>query len=339
MARSLRTVTKLLGPLALSNQGPSETVQNTCYRTGQIIYYLHATGSQIASRQIFHYPAQIQENDMSTRNQKPRIFIASAVESLDVADAVNVSLDHDAEVTVWKYGFEISSDNISSLLDRARASDFAVFIFTADDASSIRQQEKLVVRDNVLFELGLFVGSIGKDRCFIVKPRNADLHIPTDLLGLTPADYEANRSDNNLAAAVNAPCTLIRERVASLGMLTSEVHIATSPPHRKYSYPLGPPEQLLLMEIFEHSGFSPEGVAWHYVFNDKNKGQFDKLAALKLERLGLIKRKIVAYQDGKYYGVSLSADGQDYLLDNEQELRRNITSAGTTPDFDDDIPI
>ena len=195
------------------------------------------------------------------------------------------------------------------------------------------------MRDNVLFELGLFVGSIGKDRCFIVKPRNDDLHIPTDLLGLTPADYEANRSDNNLTAAVNAACTLIRERVASLGMLAPEVHITTAPQRRKYSYPLGLPEQLLLMEILEHSALSPEGVAWHYVFNNKKKGQFDKLTLVKLERLGLIERKIVAYQDGEYYGVSLSADGQDYLLDNEQELPRNITSAGTTPDFDDDIPI
>ena len=107
---------------------------------------------------------------MGARNQKPRIFIASAFESFNVADAVNFNLDHDAEVTVWKHGFEISSDNISSLLDRAWASDFAVFIFTPDDVSIIRQQEKAVVRDNVLFELGLFVGSIGKDRCFIVKP-------------------------------------------------------------------------------------------------------------------------------------------------------------------------
>ena len=276
---------------------------------------------------------------MTQQNQTPRLFIASAVESLNVADAVNLNLDHDAEVTVWKHGFEISSDNISSLLDRARASDFAVFIFTPDDVSSIRRQEKAVVRDNVLFELSLFVGSIGKDRCFIVKPRDADLHIPTDLLGLTPADYEANRSDNNLAAAVNAACTLIRERVASLGMLTSEVHITTTPQRRKYSYPLGLPEQLLLIAILEHSAFSPEGVAWGYIFNDKKKGQFDKLTALKLERLGLIKRKIVAYEDEKYNGVSLSAYGQDYLLDNEQELPRNITSAGTSPDFDEDIPI
>lgn len=118
-------------------------------------------------------------------------------------------------------------------------------------------------------------------------------------------------------------------------MLVPEVHITTAPQRPKYSYPLGLPEQLLLMEILKHSALSPEGVSWHYIFDDKNKGQFDKLAALKLERLGLIKRKIVAYEDRKYNEVSLSADGQDYLLDNEQELRRNITSAGTTTDFDE----
>lgn len=73
-------------------------------------------------------------------------------------------------------------------------------------------------------------------------------------------------------------------------------------------------------------------------FKSKNKGQFDQLTALKLERLGLIERKIVAYQDGEYYGFSRSADGHDYLLDNEQTLPRNITSAGTSSDSDDDIP-
>lgn len=276
---------------------------------------------------------------MCDQKQKPRIFIASAVESLDVADAVNFNLDHDAEVTVWKHGFEISSDNISSLLDRARASDFAVFIFTPDDVSSIRQQEKLVVRDNVLFELGLFVGSIGKERCFIVKPRGADLHIPTDLLGLTPADYEASRSDNNLAAAVNAPCTLIRERVASLGMLTPEVHITTAPRRGKYSYPIGPPEQSLLMELLEHSAHSPEGVSWSTLLDGKKKSQFDALTMEKLERLGFIGRTIASGEYGEeYYVVSLSADGRDYLLENEPEVRRKITRTSTTPDSGDDFP-
>ena len=276
---------------------------------------------------------------MRDQKQKPRIFIASAVESLDVADAVNVNLDHDAEVTVWRHGFEISSDNVSSLLDRARASDFAVFIFTPNDVSIIRQQQKVVVRDNVLFELGLFVGSIGKDRCFIVKPRDTDLHIPTDLLGLTPTDYEANRSDNNLAAAVNAPCTLIRKQVASLGMPAPEDRVTTAPRRGKYSYPIGLPEQSLLMELLERSAFSPEGVAWSTLFDGKMQSPFDTLTAVKLERLGLIEKKIVEHQYwGECYVVSLSADGKDYLLENEQELRRNITSTSTNPDSDDDLP-
>ena len=47
---------------------------------------------------------------------KPRIFIASFVESLDVADAINVNLDHQAEVTVWKNGFKLSTDTIDSLI-------------------------------------------------------------------------------------------------------------------------------------------------------------------------------------------------------------------------------
>ncbi|WP_422766979.1 TIR domain-containing protein [Photobacterium leiognathi subsp. mandapamensis] len=112
--------------------------------------------------------------------RKPRIFIASSSESLDVSDAFNVNLDHQAEVTVWKHGFKLSQNTIDSLVQMAESVDFAIFIFTPDDIVQIRDQQKQIVRDNVLFELGLFIGTLGKERCFIVKPRNQDLHFPTD---------------------------------------------------------------------------------------------------------------------------------------------------------------
>lgn len=60
--------------------------------------------------------------------RKPRIFIASAVEALDVADAFNVNLDHQAEVTVWKNGFNLSQNTIDSLIKMAESVDFAIFI-------------------------------------------------------------------------------------------------------------------------------------------------------------------------------------------------------------------
>lgn len=51
------------------------------------------------------------------------------------------------------------------------------------------------MRDNVIFELGLFVGHIGKDRCFILIPDNSDeLRIPTDLIGMTSVEYETVRT-------------------------------------------------------------------------------------------------------------------------------------------------
>ncbi|MFB4370682.1 MULTISPECIES: TIR domain-containing protein [unclassified Pseudomonas] len=94
--------------------------------------------------------------------RKPRIFIASAAESLDVADAFNVNLDHQAEVTVWKHGFSLSQNTIDSLIKISNSVDFAIFIFTPDDITNIRNNERNVTRDNVVFELGLFTGSLGK---------------------------------------------------------------------------------------------------------------------------------------------------------------------------------
>ncbi len=144
---------------------------------------------------------------------KPRVFITSSVEGLDVAYAVQENLEYEFEVTVWPQGiFQPSKTALTSLLAGLHSFDGAVFVFSPDDTTAIRGREQPTVRDNVLFELGLFIGRLGSDKCFILKPRTfSELHFPSDLLGLTPASYDGERSDKNVTAAVGPACNKIRK--------------------------------------------------------------------------------------------------------------------------------
>ena len=68
--------------------------------------------------------------------------------------------------------------------------------------------------------MGLFIGRLGKQRNFIVLPKDHnDFRLPSDLLGITPATFEANRSDENLQAALGPACNKIRTCIDKLGKL------------------------------------------------------------------------------------------------------------------------
>jgi predicted Zn-dependent protease len=154
---------------------------------------------------------------------KPRAFIGSSVEGLDAAYAIQQNLLHDAECTVWDQSvFELSSTSIESLIEALANSDFAIFVFSPDDETKMRGKESATVRDNVLFELGLFIGRLGRERVFFVVPSGTDMHIPTDLLGVTPGKFDPRREDGKLQAATGPVCNQIRNQVKKLGGLTAE---------------------------------------------------------------------------------------------------------------------
>ena len=43
----------------------------------------------------------------------------------------------------------------------------------------------------MLFELGLFMGSLERVRTFVVLPKDSDIKIPTDILGMTPLHFDS----------------------------------------------------------------------------------------------------------------------------------------------------
>lgn len=274
--------------------------------------------------------------------RKPRLFIASSVESLPVAEAVNVNLDHALEITIWSGGtFKLSSSTIDDLVKKSSTVDFALFIFTPDDISSIRNSEKRVVRDNVIFEMGLFVGAIGKSRSFILKPRDVDMHLPTDLLGVTPADYEANRSDSDLVSATNRACSLIKNEVDRHGLIN---HV--SPYENKKiisnpaSYDLLEQDLMFLATCLQSHTTDPTGISFFGISN-RFRGVSEpmlQISLIKLERLGLISKsvQIDEQNDHEFYTYSITELGIDELLKNE-EILKPITPTFSTPE-DNDIP-
>jgi predicted nucleotide-binding protein len=142
---------------------------------------------------------------------KPKIFIGSSVEGLSIAYAVQNNLQYDGDVTVWNQGvFELSKTAIESLNDLIENTDFGIFVFSPDDMIKIKDRMQNTVRDNVIFELGLFIGKLSRKRTFIIIPDKTELRIPTDLIGITPGKFEINREDGNLEAATAPVCHQIR---------------------------------------------------------------------------------------------------------------------------------
>ena len=148
---------------------------------------------------------------------KPRVFIGSSTEGLPVAKHLQVEMEYDAEVTIWHQGvFGLSGGTLDSLVKVASNFDFAVLVLTPDDVVTKRDRTHNAPRDNVLFELGLLMGALGRERTYIVHPR-VEIDLPSDLAGITPATFDPNRSDGNLQAALGAAATKIVNEIRRLG--------------------------------------------------------------------------------------------------------------------------
>ena len=136
-----------------------------------------------------------------------------------MAYALQAELDHVCEPRVWSQGvFAATGTTIGTLLEKAQDSDFAALVVTPDDSMTTRSTEVAVARDNVIFELGLFLGALGPHRVFIIKPRDKDLRLPSDLAGVTCLNYRSNRRDQDLQAAIGPAATAIRNRIYSEGL-------------------------------------------------------------------------------------------------------------------------
>ena len=127
-----------------------------------------------------------------------------------------LGLEARAEPSLWNEIFLPSRSTIEELDRFAKQFDFGVLVLTPDDERQMRGEVGRIPRDNVIFELGLFIGALGRDRVFYLVPRDYSVKLlPTDLLGVTALEYKP-RTDGNVEASVRTACTRILDRIEAV---------------------------------------------------------------------------------------------------------------------------
>ena len=121
--------------------------------------------------QIFRYVAQelasrlLQRNALvGTLREEIQIFILCSTEDLPIANAIQNAFASDPfTMVVWTDGvFRATNYPLEILEARVDDLDFAVAIAHADDLTANRGKTWPGARDNVIFELGLFMGDSGE---------------------------------------------------------------------------------------------------------------------------------------------------------------------------------
>ncbi|MCO8125130.1 nucleotide-binding protein [Stieleria sp. TO1_6] len=155
-------------------------------------------------------------------NEVPNVLICSSAEKLLYAEGIQLGLDHhNSSVSVWTdQVFGPMKQTMEDLEREVCSADFGVAVVMDEDVTRSRKEQKSSPRDNVIFELGLFMGQLGRERTVIVSPRNIDLKMPSDLLGLNPLTFllPTDPADpKQLATAFGPVCTQLKTLFNQLG--------------------------------------------------------------------------------------------------------------------------
>ena len=189
---------------ARSFASPSETIlRRYCARKrhfGQLTLWplaLHCANLSIMG--VSFGPAQ---------TAKPRVFVGSSSECGNYAVATKKILEENRtlSVTYWKdlFGTSGALTAIEVLIKAADEFDFAVFILSPDDVLTLRGESTKVPRDNVIFEMGLFIGALGRKCVFLITSDTRDAKLPGDMGGVNVDTWVADQKNPDSAVRSTA---------------------------------------------------------------------------------------------------------------------------------------
>ncbi len=171
-----------------------------------------------------HFAAELarrleQRNSLvSAVREKIGVLIVSSPGGVAVARAIENAFELDPfHVVVWtESGFRSSHYSIDNLEHALDQSDVAIAIADGDDASEKQKNQACSPRDNVIFELGFFMGRLGRHRTFLVEPRREEVKLPSNLAGINTITYRCSER-GDLPHALAHACNRLREAIRDLG--------------------------------------------------------------------------------------------------------------------------
>lgn len=154
---------------------------------------------------------------MTISHHPVQVFIGSSAEGLTIAKHLQAEIESSREFEAhrWDNGtFGPGSFTLEALIEKAQMVDFAILVATGEDTVTTRGIEKAAIRDNIVFEFGLFLGALGRERVYLLSVD--DIGIPSDLSGLTRLVYK-ERTDHNIRAGLNSAVLNAQEAMRKHG--------------------------------------------------------------------------------------------------------------------------
>jgi|SRR6185312_2366851 len=144
----------------------------------------------------------------TTGGDGTRVFIVTSATGSALGRAVMSACESEHfHARVWTEGAfgagGYAVDRLEEVLDK---SDVAIAI--------VDPHEKAASRDAVIFELGFFMGRLGRHRTFLIEPRAEDMKLPSQLAGINTITYNPGHDPAHAGAEI---CQKLSRAIHELG--------------------------------------------------------------------------------------------------------------------------
>ena len=129
---------------------------------------------------------------------RSKIFIGSSTDGYSIAEKVKVHLSAVGDCFLWHEPnvWEPNKSTFDNLLRMASYYDFGIFVATKDDIRTTKEGFTVIdkPRDNVILEMALFLGSMGRHKSFLLVEEGVTL--PTDFDGIFMPRFLRSNDDS-----------------------------------------------------------------------------------------------------------------------------------------------